>query len=573
MAEMFPRVFVPRITPEEIRQTERKAEALQGSAAEEAWAEVKQQHILLAGEKGEEKVFHALEKMPDDWVIFHSVDIIEPPSKNNENAHEVDFVILIPNKGILCLEVKNWSPRTIESKALGGEPMPHVKAKIAKETFVHWLEKRGLKKTWFEHRSAVVMLNATIANEEGNNLYINSADALRPAVLKERILSQFVNDTGLRFKDLQTIRQCLTAAQVYKISLDDYLSRLNQTTAPLDKLLPMLEESEGNISVCGGAGTGKTFMATQEAARLAAAGRKVLFLCFNKNLACCIRQDAAVAQQIAEGRLTVNNFHRFCSEILQDSYHMGELTPEQVESIESALIEAQYDAVFVDEAQDFTPQWWEISEYALKDKGRLYLFYDEKQVLRNGTRLQPTPIRLRLSTNLRNTAEIADYGAAAIGEQAPQTLAFRGPKVQVSAPVKDPKKRAAAVQQLVDNLLSGKLSHIFAPKRNQIVILSPWRPENEKSCARYLTGLNIPTKESHKDSALAEARYLDTLFNPDSKEILYETIKAFKGLESDFIILTDIRKPNSDPRRGFTPAEFYVAATRARYGLYVIPME
>lgn len=572
MAEMFPRVFKPRITPTEIEQTEKEAAALQGAAASELWAKAAEQRGILKGEQGEEQVFRALERMPDNWVVFHSVNILEPPTKDKENAYEIDFVILIPNTGILCLEVKNWGERTLESKAKGGKAEPHVKANIAKETFVRQLEKHGLVKEWFEHRSAVVMLGARAEGQEDNALYFCGKQALAPDTLRNRILSLFVKKTGMREADLTAIRRLLTAAKVYKISLDDYVSDLNQAAAPLEKILPMLEESEGNISVMGGAGTGKTVMAMREAVRLAAAGKKVLFLCFNKNLAFSIRQDAGVAEQMAAGRLTVNNYHRFCTDLLKEPYYIGELSNEQFTAIAEALEHEQYDAVFVDEAQDFSEQWWDITEWALKEKGRWYLFYDEKQVLRDGTQVRRTPIRIRLSTNLRNTAEIAAYGAARLGEQAPPTIALRGPKVLISNPVKDPVKRAAAVQKIIDDLLGGKLPHIFAPKRQQIVVLSPWRPENDKSCARYISGLNIPTVETHKSAELADARYRDTIFNPNATQILYETIKSFKGLENDFVILTDIRTPDPDPKRGFTAADFYVAATRARYGLYVVPM-
>lgn len=573
MAEMFPRLFKHSVTREDVQQAEQEAALLSGEAAAAAYDKAEQRRVLLKGEQGEELVFRALEKMPSDWVVFHGVNVVMSPTKERENANELDFVILIPNTGILCLEVKNWSPQKVESHANGGKHAPHVQADIAKNTFVQWLESKNMVKEWFEYRSAAVMTDAYSEEQEKNPLYLCGRHKLNPASLEAFIRSQFVKGTGFRRADMNTIRGLLTAAQIYKVSLGDYLSRMNQVTAPLDSVLPMLEESDGDIGIMGGAGTGKTVMAMREAVRLAAAGKKVLFLCFNKNLVTWVRQNEEIAAQIAAGRLTVNNFHGLCTELCGKPVYHQTLSEEEANTVAEALEREGYDAVFVDEAQDFSQQWWDVTEWALKDKGRWYLFYDERQVLRGQTKLRPTPIRIRLRTNLRNTAEIADYASAIFGKGKEDTLGLHGPKVKVLPPVRDAKERAAVVQKLIDDLLNGELPHIFAPKRNQIVILSPWQAKNDKSCAPYLKRLNVPTHETRTNPELAAARLRDTIFNPNAKEILYETVKAFKGLESDIVILTDIRKPSADPMYGFTPAEFYVAASRARYCLFVVPME
>lgn len=564
MAEMFPRVFKPRMTREEAEQ----------AAPENAV----QAEALYRGEWGEGAVFHTLEKMPADWVIFHSVPIVLPPTKDKENACELDFVILVPGKGILCLEVKNWSEQTVASKAEGGELPPHVKANNSKEIFVDWLAGQGLVRSWVEYRSAVVMLHAYAEQMADDPLYLCGQDAWKPERLQDFILSQFQTDKGFSHKDLMKVRGLLTESQEYRISLEDYHARLNRATAHLENILPMLEESEGHISVTGGAGTGKTFMAKREAVRLAAAGQRVLFLCFNKNLAICLRQEPDVAEQIATGKLTLNNYHAFCSERLPNPFYQGELGTQGMNTLGEALAAEPYDAIFVDEAQDFQADWWLVLGCALKEGGRWYIFYDERQNLygdgqtpveENG--MPETPIRLRLRTNLRSSEQIAKYGARLRRDPDPDTLHLKGPEVKRLPAVKDPAARAAKVQELVDSLLKGEQKQIFAPKRHQIVILSPWRREKDRSCARYLSGINASSDETHRVPELAAARYRNTILNPNAKEILYETIKSFKGLESDFIILTDV--PAADSHPGFTTADYYVAVTRARYGLYIVPSE
>lgn len=59
---------------------------------------------------------------------------------------------------------------------------------------------------------------------------------------------------------------------------------------------------------------------------------------------------------------------------------------------------------------------------------------------------------------------------------------------------------------------------------------------------------------------------------PDADRVLGDTTRKFKGLESPFVILADIPEPDteeSDYR--FTRGDLYVAITRAKFALYIVP--
>src|SRR5262245_42859924 len=62
---------------------------------------------------GEREVFNLLAQGPDDWIVLHSLDLA--PS-NRGLRTEIDFVILIPDAGILCVEVKSHSDITFDGK-------------------------------------------------------------------------------------------------------------------------------------------------------------------------------------------------------------------------------------------------------------------------------------------------------------------------------------------------------------------------------------------------------------------------------------------------------------------------
>ncbi len=54
---------------------------------------------------GEIKLFHKIrnEHGTEDWIILHSLDI---SNHIKQVSGECDFVVIIPQKGILCLELK-----------------------------------------------------------------------------------------------------------------------------------------------------------------------------------------------------------------------------------------------------------------------------------------------------------------------------------------------------------------------------------------------------------------------------------------------------------------------------------
>lgn len=64
-------------------------------------------------ESREGEMFESLQKLPDDYYVFHSfriINIVDSEWKENE----IDFVIFNRNKGIICLEAKAGQVRCEE---------------------------------------------------------------------------------------------------------------------------------------------------------------------------------------------------------------------------------------------------------------------------------------------------------------------------------------------------------------------------------------------------------------------------------------------------------------------------
>ncbi len=144
--------------------------------------------------------------------------------------------------------------------------------------------------------------------------------------------------------------------------------------------------------VTGPPGCGKSFALTARAARLAAEGKSVLVLCFNLTLAHRLRN--LVVERCAEyganpARVTCTSFHTFCSRVVDDAADAGVVAdepargtwPEKIvvktEEVLRRGFDRSYDAVLVDEGQDFRLQWWNLlRERVLQPGGEMLLVAD-----------------------------------------------------------------------------------------------------------------------------------------------------------------------------------------------------
>ena len=144
--------------------------------------------------------------------------------------------------------------------------------------------------------------------------------------------------------------------------------------------------------VFGPAGSGKSFALAARAARLAADGQTVLVLCFNSTLANHLRR--LVVERCGElganpALVTCTSFHTFCSRLVEDAAQAGIVAEEPARGtwpvrivakarvVVGAGFERRFDAVLVDEGQDFTLDWWNLlREHIVRPDGEMLLVAD-----------------------------------------------------------------------------------------------------------------------------------------------------------------------------------------------------
>ncbi len=167
--------------------------------------------------------------------------------------------------------------------------------------------------------------------------------------------------------------------------------------------------------ISGCAGSGKTLVATEKALRLDNAGIKTLLLCHNPLLSCYIRNMTSLTD-IDVFDITNYIYRLINKEFIYNSFWNNKIEPTD-EDIYTAINKIyknnhlKYDAIIVDEGQDFRYSWWCIIE-ALIDNNNdamLYIFYDDIQSLlplRKIMLINNDP--MIISKNCRNAGKIFD---------------------------------------------------------------------------------------------------------------------------------------------------------------------
>lgn len=545
------------------------------------------------GNQGERAMYKALRRgLPDDWTVRYSFGYCIKAGTKLQDG-EADFVLSAPYRGMLYLEVKasagyscvegRWR-RHGRGEGDGKEmPSPLEQAKRSKhrlrEHFARLLghdSKEGLAGI---HGHAAVFpqgrLRGSAPSSHDRSLVLDADDLPR---LHDRLCLLF-EEWGSRLApseyppELHERVSALLAEDARIIPLehldaDEDEARIQAITVGQYDGLKAIMASE-RVLVEGVAGSGKTMIAHWAAKEMAQKGIPTRFLCFNRSLAEWLQsRDGGAGVQ-------TSTFHHFCRESIEAAGARFEEYPgeNQQEDFWTKTVPKRFlravkakgavprpGALFVDEAQDFLPDWWRpLLELAGRD-GRMYIFHDPDQsgLYTGAESAVPSKgfFRCRLEENCRNTREIMAYCERAAGKPiAPHRLSPLGVAPEILPPQPDAAERARLVERIVAMLLAQG----FHPRR--IALLSPWAAGRGRSCLDHIDAI--------ADLPLVEVR--DGLAQWMAGEgIGRSTIKAFKGLEADCVVVADV--PALEESHAYGRTDWYVAATRAHHRLVLAPM-
>jgi hypothetical protein len=307
------------------------------------------------------------------------------------------------------------------------------------------------------------------------------------------------------------------------------------------------------VEVRGGAGSGKTFMAVEQARRLANSGQRVALICYSHGLASYLKRITAGWQHRHQPGY-VGEFHslgiRWGAPVGPDETERSEETsqfferdlPATMAELAAALPDGQrFDSIVIDEAQDFADSWWDPILAALRDPdaGGVYLYSDEGQRVFDRKGTPPVPlVPLILEHNIRNTRQIATAFGPLV-DHPMRSLGGDGPEVRFVACTLD------------DALTVGD-------DQIEALLDDGWRPED---VALLTTGTRHPEQKNRQ--AEGNAAYWDSFW--DAEQVFYGHVLGFKGLERRAVVLV----VNDKKVMERSSERLYVGLSRARDQLVV----
>jgi hypothetical protein len=533
---------------------------------------------------GEKIIFDFFSQSNNNWVVFHSIDIAPFSGQQYRiRRREIDFIAVIPEIGILCIEVKShkhiafdgtcWQPDSIKMS-------PFSQSNGASATFY-----KALKSYWPEAKKIPVVSCCIFpyANFElMPNIQVHSSELMDGRKFRsmktvaeftqklEEMATRLISDASnlsklsnpLSSKEIsRLIRVCQpfsTIKQTAREEIDSLESKNESLLLEQQKIVLQLFRLNSRVIVNGGAGTGKTLLSIMLAKELNQGNLKIGVVCFNKLIGDWVKsrlldqQNNSVAGSINSALIS------HCKIVIP---HNPDQTfwsnvPSQISNYFSNNPSEKFDVLIVDEAQDIlgNDDWFSCLDQMLEAglKGGKYLFLGdfENQLLFNKINLQTnlelleleySPTKWFLSENCRNYEEVGENAIRLAGMIAsPYSNYLKKQKPRISLyeinTFVDPIEQFDAISQIIRDL------KLEGYKPCEITLLS-FKPLKQSS---------IKVGDLVDDSKTQRSEI-------NSDGIVLESIYNYKGMENKIIIYFDIEVTNTEVCRDL----MYTGITRA----------
>lgn len=325
-------------------------------------------------------------------------------------------------------------------------------------------------------------------------------------------------------------------------------------------------------SISGPAGSGKTMLAVEKARRLSVEGFRVLLLCFNQPLA---RHLAAqLVPVLTTGRLDVLTFHELCLRMGREAGVLGDETGPKDQTwwnktLPAALDKAvqtiggRYHALIVDEGQDFDRSWLETLPFLLVEPWEdvFYVFHDPSQALYRPDVTDTLQLESSfIPDNCRNPAPIhALANRFYVGPEAIVALRESG-RTPEQIPAEDERETVDALRRTLHRLV-----HDEGVLPGQIAVLTGVSLSASAVWRQRTFGNEVLWNGSYDDAGRALGLAPELQPEQPSDVVLCDSIRRFKGLEREVVILVELRPDDPSLERFL-----YVGMTRALNHLVVI---
>jgi len=551
-------------------------------------------------------------KLTTDWVILHGVTISHPLKKRDE---EIDFIVLIPNQGIVIIEAKGAVEFTFDSQGveLKGTPDPHKnpfdQARTGEHNLRHELEQIELphkkiplaRLVWLPR---VVQNVEELANNRPGRGFMNYEIAFQSALdnpfqtienaliessseyqKKKTHKDEKLDPSLLGKEEIKAIVQHLIpefrVSEKVEAKQKERARELKKASDKQDFLLEMIRDNSV-VYFSGAAGSGKSMILTKLALYSRSQGHKVLVTCHN------IMMSSWLSDKLGHPEnLRVLAFDDLLLEIAGlkthkttnvDAWYNKTLPEAALEKLKADNSIEKYSALIVDEFQDIAINPVKLEVLSLlrgKQKGlasRVYIAGDDDQQIMNGTnpvdsvdvarKTFGSLTHIQLKTNIRQTPELSAAVYKLLGKKSPFDAHYINEGLTDELEVihvtpENQVKRLAAVLERVEKDYPQRDIRVLHFKNENAVLTKVFNNRGNLTSAAERKLVQICKHET----------------NPTG-EIRWRSIRKFKGLDQDAIVITDISKESAawvekELKRTLEDA-LYVGLTRARFKIVLL---
>lgn len=531
------------------------------------------------------------------WIVLHSLNL----SQHSRRLYgEIDFLILIPGGGMYVMEVKGgdvkcvngiWNFTNKFNTTYTSNVGPFNQARDAMYSLLKGIEKefgKGHKLTRIlagflcafpqisfdrhsvEYEQWQILDKDTIHNGL-ENFFKN---LVQQFIQKYKSQSWFSETNSLPDEnDLKQLCDFLRGDFERLRNVKERLEEFNkQVKSYTDEQFRVLDHIQFNdrCIIQGSAGTGKTMIAMESAVRAAQEGKSVFLTCFNR----LIGEWMQAQLEEYKDKITLSSLHGFLFEKSkgfhydttqinkQDFY--SKYLPTLLRDIYRKGINEKFDMLIIDEGQDLIREeylslfdamlkgglangHWEI--YGDFERQAIYVQVTKEEMFSLIEQISE-PARFSLIRNCRNTRQIGEETSLISGFAKPPFLLEHLEGVPVEYAFYNDQKNQSELLKSQLNLLSKN-----GLPSNELMILSQKKLEN--SCVSEISDIKV--KEiKHTDEIFADQDYYG-----------FATVQSYKGMECNYVLITDIEDLESERARSL----LYVGMSRAKYSLIMFVSE
>jgi hypothetical protein len=588
--------------------------------------------------EGERRVFRFLKEAarPDkDFICWH-----EPPI--GAKGKEPDFVLFCRTLGLLVLEVKDWSSpqiisytpeefkirvkeKTWKKRSPDKQAKGYVNAlmEVLKEVPEFRVEV-GAHAGGLKIPIARMVIFPRIERDEFFDRGLQWLIPMERVMVKEDLASegQILNDeSGRKFKErisgaFPFRYGGLTPSEINKLS--SLIWHEAQIKLPLRKgrgktrfrrEVQALDEAQASLArrlksghhiIKGPPGSGKTLVLVHRCCHLRQyhpQKKNILLVCYNIALVSYLKrliQEKGIG--VGNGGIHVSHYYELCSKILgepiqfenEDNEYYDMIVEETISRVAKGVSRLdQFDAILIDEGQDFSNQMLKALLGLLRSGGDLVIALDSYQDLysRRGPwkslGIQAVGRTSYMGKVYRNTSEIFNFTQRFIGESEkfeqqlallPDDHALHGDPPELHQFSDFDEAENFLIEDLSKCLDQGeyKRSEVAVIYDDKVYGFDRFAYDNRALPMRVhkkLEASGIPTTWVSQDVRAKE------MYDVTTDRVSLISVHSSKGLDFDLVYLVGVdRIQPSEITRAYLTNLIYVAMTRAKYRL-VIPYE